>query len=209
MSENLVVGAGRERRRKLLYGCRVLAEPAVDRVVGVVGEAPQPRHLAADRGRELAPVGDEIVALRWRYLKRQLQALIARVDQLGGVVMSFDEEAKALYDAEPPVHPDEYFQQKIDGLESLLPGAGTLIDRYAEFKKAYIIPTDKLDAVFTVAIEACRERSDRESDGSQESEEDPLHRSGTPVVRLVPSYFRSARSVKPGALMSTIPASSA
>ena len=61
----------------------------------------------AVRGRvENIPVPeDEMSRLRRQYLLTQLGALIARVQLLGDVRMSFDEESKALYDTVAPHNP--------------------------------------------------------------------------------------------------------
>ena len=59
---------------------------------------------------------------------------------------------------------DEYFQELLDKLEPLLPGKGSLSERYAEFKQGFVIPPDRLDAVFRAAIDACRERALRHID---------------------------------------------
>ena len=48
----------------------------------------------------------ELARLRPEYLRRQLEALRARVRMLSGTKMSFDEESQALYDAVAPTHPD-------------------------------------------------------------------------------------------------------
>ena len=107
--------------------------------------------------------GDELVALRWRYLKRQLEALIARVDLLGGARWRFDEEARALYDATPPTLGEEHFQAVLDELDQLLAGegftAGTTAERFEAFRDDFVVPPAKLDAVFREAIRACRERT--------------------------------------------------
>ncbi|HJX27527.1 MAG TPA: hypothetical protein VJ885_06410 [Thermoanaerobaculia bacterium] len=97
--------------------------------------------------------------LRHEYLSRQLGSLIARVDQLGGKRMKFDEESKALYDAVAPRHDDAYFQEGIDQLESLLPGEGSLNQRLDRFRQKYVIPADRVDAVFQAAIAECRRRT--------------------------------------------------
>ena len=102
---------------------------------------------------------EELVRLRRDYLRRQLEALIARVEILQGRTMTFDGESKALYDEVAPVHPDGRFQQVIDRLDPLLPGKGTLIERYEAYKKSFIIPPEKLGAVFTAAIDEARRRT--------------------------------------------------
>ncbi|WP_457651608.1 hypothetical protein [Rhodocaloribacter sp.] len=113
-----------------------------------------------DRLRAVDVSGEaEIVRLRHRYLTRQLQSMTARVDMLDGKRFTFDEEAKALYDAEPPVYPESRFQAILDELDALLPGDGPLVERYAHFKADFIIPKDRLDAVFTAAIDEARRRT--------------------------------------------------
>ena len=111
--------------------------------------------------RALAPPAgeDEMEALRHAHLSRSLESLIARVDLLSGRVMTFDEESRALYDAVAPSHDETHFEEILAQLDELLPGEGPLIERYETFKKDFIIPPDRLDAVFSAAIDACRERT--------------------------------------------------
>jgi hypothetical protein len=99
----------------------------------------------------------ELEQLRHDYLARQLQSLIARCDMLLGKKLSFDEESRALYDAVAPHRDEAHFQKVRDQLSALLPGSGSLAERYDAFRQKYIIPPDKLDAVFRAAIARCRE----------------------------------------------------
>ena len=125
----------------------------------------QATRLLANLGTEAPTGGDELTGLRWRYLRRQLQAVIARVDLLGGAQWSFDEEAQALYDATPPSYDEAHFQSALDELEQLLAGEGfrdgSLIERYQAFRRDFRIPPAKLDAVFREAIAACRSRTQK------------------------------------------------
>ena len=107
----------------------------------------------------LSTDAEEIVHLRHNYLTRQLQSIISRIDMLEGVTYSFDDEASALYDAEPPSFSDEHFGAVVAEIETALPGDGPVHERYATFREAFVIPTEKLDAVFTAAIDACKERT--------------------------------------------------
>jgi hypothetical protein len=102
---------------------------------------------------------EEVIQLRHQYLGTQLRSLAARVKMLNGWKYSFDEEAIALYDAKPPKYPATHFEQILDKLDAILPGSGAVSERYENFKKSFIIPTEKLDAVFQVAIKECRERT--------------------------------------------------
>jgi hypothetical protein len=98
--------------------------------------------------------------LRQTYQIHQLQALLARIAILTGTRMSFDEESKALYDAVAPHHDDGYFASVAADLDKEVPpGPGTLIDRYQTFRQEFVIPANKLDAVFRKAIEVARERT--------------------------------------------------
>jgi hypothetical protein len=101
----------------------------------------------------------ELWKLRKQYLERQVQALRTRVAMLQGKRMTFDEESRALYDAVAPTHPEARFASAISTLEKKLPGEGPLIKRYEAFKEAFIIPRERLDAVFQAAIRACRDRT--------------------------------------------------
>jgi len=102
---------------------------------------------------------DELSQLRHQYLLKQLSALSARVRMLKGERLSFDEESKALYDAVAPTYPDAHFQEVLDRLDRRFPGTGPLVERYDAWRRAFVIPREKLDPVFTAAIAACRERT--------------------------------------------------
>ncbi len=122
--------------------------------------------IDADAARALAslatvspPASDALAVLRHRYLTRQLEALRTRVAMLGGRKLTFDEESKALYDAVAPHHDAQEFEGVLAQLERLLPGPGSLLDRYTSFREAYVIPPDRLAATFNVAIDACRRRT--------------------------------------------------
>jgi hypothetical protein len=110
-------------------------------------------------GLAIAADADEMVRLRRDYLDKQLAAVEARVAMLEGQRFSFDEEAKRLYDAAPPVKTEAEFRLVLDELERLLPGRGPLAARYAAFRERYVIPPGKVDAVFRAAIEGCRART--------------------------------------------------
>ena len=84
---------------------------------------------------------DELAMLRREYLNRQLGALRTRVHMLQGAKLTFDQESRALYDAEAPVHPESYFAEMLKELDRLLPGDTPLVDRYDAFRQKFIIPS--------------------------------------------------------------------
>jgi hypothetical protein len=103
--------------------------------------------------------GDEMDTLRHRYLARQLAAMVARIDLLSGRKMKFDDESKALYDAVAPTHDAAFFQGLLDRLAGEVPGEGSLAERVEAFRQGFVIPRDRLDAVFTAAVAECRRRT--------------------------------------------------
>jgi hypothetical protein len=122
--------------------------------------------IRSDAGRLLAGLAalrpnekDELLALRHEYLTRQLHALATRVDMLSGRKLTFDEESRALYNAVAPALSDEHFQQVLARLEPLLPGTGRLAERYEAYRKRFVIPPERLSAVFDAAVAECRRRT--------------------------------------------------
>ena len=112
-----------------------------------------------DQLAKISQPTDEMEQLRRRYLPKQLSALEARVRILNGERLKFDEESQALYDAVAPTFPETHFQEILAKLEPKLPGEGSLLQRYENWRRAFVIPKEKLDKVFQLAIKACRERT--------------------------------------------------
>jgi len=101
----------------------------------------------------------EIQASRFRFLSKQLLSVKGIIFQISGGEFPFDQEARILYDANPPKFSNNHFEIIINKLDNLLPGNGNVADRINEFKDQFIIPADKLDDVFTAAINECRKRT--------------------------------------------------
>jgi hypothetical protein len=78
---------------------------------------------------------------------------------LGGERLTFDQEAQALYDADPPDHGPAHFDSLLARLDSLLPGRAPLAQRYQRFRDRLMIPAKLVDTVFRTAIAACRART--------------------------------------------------
>ena len=97
-----------------------------------------------------------IESLRLDYLRRQTDALIARAEMLEGRRFTFDEESDALYDAVAPTHGEDYFRALNASIDQELSGSGSLSSRVEAFRAQFAIPREKLDAVFTAAIDVCR-----------------------------------------------------
>jgi hypothetical protein len=105
------------------------------------------------------PRNEDILHLRHQYLQKQIASLISRVETLNGKKLSFDEEAKAYYDVEPPFFPEEHFQKLVAELNSLVPGNGSIPERVETYRRQFTITPDKIDKVFNAAIYECRQRT--------------------------------------------------
>jgi hypothetical protein len=132
----------------------------------VVKDSVQIQKLFKESGRLLDSLevlssykANEIETLRYKFLYKQLLAVRTRISMLAGAVFTFDEEIKNLYDVEAPMHSDNYFASVIEDLDKTLPGKGDIAERLSEFRKTFIIPVDKLNAVFSAAINECRKRT--------------------------------------------------
>ncbi len=115
--------------------------------------------VAADLASLQPGAGDELVILRHQYLVKQIESLRARVAMLGGRRFDFDAESEALYDAVAPQHTEAEFESALAELARRLPGGGSLPERYAAFRSEFVIPKERLAAVFDAAIAGCRERT--------------------------------------------------
>jgi hypothetical protein len=115
--------------------------------------------LLASIGSVRVEQEEEILQLRRRYLVKQIGALATRVGMLQGKKLTFDEEARMLYDAAPPHRSEADFRKLLSGLEGLLPGRGSIMERYETYRRGFVIPTEKLGAVFQTAITECRVRT--------------------------------------------------
>jgi len=115
--------------------------------------------LASALGAASMADEDTLTQLRHRYLQRQLQAMASRARLVSGAHMTFDEESQALYDVVAPQRSDTSFVPVLARLDSLLPGTGTISERYEALRRRFFIPRDKLDTVFATAIAEARRRT--------------------------------------------------
>jgi hypothetical protein len=99
--------------------------------------------------------------LRKKFLLVQTRAAKAFIGQLNGDKLTFDEESLAFYDAVSPKLNVNELDATLATLATLLPGEGELSTRMHEFKEQFVIAKDKLDIVFTAAINESRIRTKR------------------------------------------------
>jgi hypothetical protein len=114
--------------------------------------------LAAIPASDLGHLG-RIWQLRRDFLSQQLRAAGGRIEILSGKKMGFDEQARLLYGASFPNHPDAYYQKLTLKVQKLIPGQGPLAERVEKYEDQFIVPRDRIDTVLQAAIAECRKRT--------------------------------------------------
>lgn len=102
---------------------------------------------------------DTLDKLRSHFLQKQLIAAKAKIEILSGKDFYFDKESELLYDAVSPHFEKAYYDDLLTELDEVLPGEGSLSERYQEFSNQFIIPGEKLDTVFKTALKEARVRT--------------------------------------------------
>jgi hypothetical protein len=101
--------------------------------------------------------GSRYSGSRIDFLERQLRALVARIDILGGMRRPFAEESRLLFDVDPPPPPDRARVEAARAeLERIVPGRGDLTRRIAAFQRRFLVAPERLGAVFSRALAECR-----------------------------------------------------
>ena len=102
---------------------------------------------------------DPVLIKRARWISNQLVAYKRRIKIFSGEYNAFDQEAKELFGIQPPTFTEAYFQSLLNQLDNLLPGKGSVNDRFQAMANHFIIPTNKLDTVYKTAIAETRKRT--------------------------------------------------
>ena len=102
---------------------------------------------------------NDSIRSRADWLGSQLTAFERRIRIFSGESASFDTESKDLFDAVAPVYTEKHFQDLIAKLDSMLPGKGPLPNRFQKMASRFLLPRDKIDTVFQVAIAEARKRT--------------------------------------------------
>jgi hypothetical protein len=108
---------------------------------------------------QLARYGTQDTAARVAELDRRLTALMTRVDIYEGQHVPFDEETRRLFAAVAPDYDAAHFSKILEQIETLLPGEGSLSERVNTFRDRFNVPDERLEAVFSAAMEECRRRT--------------------------------------------------
>ena len=102
---------------------------------------------------------DSELMIRHGALLRNVRAMDTRIRMAKGETFSFAEEARLIYDATLPVYDFSEFDRTLEEIDKLIPGERDLADRVDAFRNSLVIPEDRLNAVFELAIEECKKRT--------------------------------------------------
>jgi hypothetical protein len=93
------------------------------------------------------------------HLVQRLGALNTRIALNKGERFFFDDESRRLFGAIAPDYDASHFEAILDDIDALLDGEGDLSARVNRFRDQFVIPENKLAAVFDAAIAECRRRT--------------------------------------------------
>jgi hypothetical protein len=94
-------------------------------------------------------------------LRGVLVAAETRMQMLNGKKFSFDDEALGQFATVPALKPLSHYDAILARLEKDIPGTGSLAARVDAFNERFVIPKDRLKAVFDAAIAECKKRTAR------------------------------------------------
>jgi len=110
--------------------------------------------------KKLSPTDSESI-IRHKALLLNVRAMETRIRMVNGETFSFSEEARLIYDVNLPEYLFSEFDHVLEEIEKLMPGEGDLAQRVDDFRNTLVIPEERLNAVFNLAIEECKQRSSR------------------------------------------------
>ena len=118
----------------------------------------QPADLARDAS-ELLESLDGLEEPRRRWLRDQLVGLETVARKLEGEEIPYHEEVERCYGVRPERVPEDTLMEAHRKLDEVLPGSGTLSERYQAWREAGAVPADKLPVVIESLLEEVRTRT--------------------------------------------------
>jgi hypothetical protein len=116
--------------------------------------------LAGDvRGLQQAIEAGDYDAQRKDYLTRQTRAMSAIINNLSGQQLGFVEEVELYFDISPEMVDESQFEAAHAELEQLLPGDGSVHQRFSVWEKRLEVPRDRVLPVFERVCQEARSRT--------------------------------------------------
>jgi hypothetical protein len=125
--------------------------------------ASEPMSPAGDLAREAAELRDAVATMgdsrRARWLLAQLDGLAATAERLDGRRVGYIEEIRRCYGAIPEAIHDDELEDVHHRLAEVLPGAGTLRERYQAWRKKHELPREAVLPALQVVGREIRTRT--------------------------------------------------
>ncbi len=102
---------------------------------------------------------DTMQLARLKGLLARVKAMKTRIRLNQGQLLPFDEESQQLFGTRAPDYDAAHFEAILAKIEALIPGDGPLSQRVEAFRSRFVIPAERLSAVFDAAIAECRRRT--------------------------------------------------
>ena len=104
---------------------------------------------------------DSTLLQRAIWINGQLTAFGRRIKMVAGEKCSFDEQAMELFGVVPPTYTEDHFRMIVDQMDKLLPGKGSVSERFQSLSNRFIVPKDKLDTVLKTSIAESKRRTEK------------------------------------------------
>ena len=140
------------------FGPEDIAERAQAAALDLAGIRERAQTLSAELEHRLAASGGSATT-RLAGLLARLRALDMRIALNLEEPVRFDDESAALFMAVAPKHDAAHFEAILSDIDALLPGEEGLSERVNAFREQFVIPVDRLPAVFEEAMAECRRRT--------------------------------------------------
>jgi hypothetical protein len=95
--------------------------------------------------------------LRKKRLLAHIESARAYTEKLNGGELTFEEEVERVYGYSYEIMDLDEINLILDSISSLLPGQGSIADRWRPLRKRFLVPTDKIDTLFMKSISDARE----------------------------------------------------
>ena len=117
-------------------------------------EVQAPAKLAADAAKLRESAAD-------RWLQAQLVGLETVARHLAGEEIAFEDEVERCYGLRPQRTPEDVFEAAHRELDELLPGTGSLGERYRVWREGNVVPAERLGEVFAGLVGDLRARTEK------------------------------------------------
>jgi hypothetical protein len=101
----------------------------------------------------------ELLELRRQRLISHTESALAFTEKLSGTSLTFEEEVERLYGHSYQVLDLSEINALIDSVDKMLPGNGSLTERWSQLRNRFRIPNQKIDTLFMKTIGTAREKT--------------------------------------------------